>query len=158
MTVHQMVSFIWVTCMALTCKQLALKFTNRFCCDKHGDGFNLAVFFPGKFQTAETLIFIDQAVNAASSRPKYRPMKEREPLRAALYSWRAHTHENDPLRRVRQISWILANTEIEVICKAPRKSLANINQLKTLLDASSDWVDEWGQKIIDEICSFNATM
>jgi hypothetical protein len=154
-----MVSFICVVGGGvLTCKPLALNFTNKFCCDKHSDGFNLADFFPGKFYTAETLVFIDQEVNAASSRPKYRPKKEREPLRAALYSWRAHTHENDPLCGVRQISWILTDTEIEVICKAPRKSVANVDQLKTLLDASSDWVDEWGQKIIDEICSFNASM
>jgi hypothetical protein len=85
---HQMVILICVVDGGvLTCKPLALNFTNKFCCNKHSDGFNLADFFPGKFYTTESLIFIDQEVNAASSRPKYRLKKEREPLRAALYSW-----------------------------------------------------------------------
>lgn len=138
-----------------THKQLAVDFTNRFCCDRHGDGFDLADFFPGKFQTAETLVFVDQAVNAATSRPKYRPVKERGPLKASLYAWRSHMHQNDPLRGVRQIAWILTDAEIDTICKTPRTSLANVDELKTLLGAGSDWVGEWGQKIIDEVSSFD---
>lgn len=133
-----------------------MDFTNKFCCDRHGDGFVLSDNFPGKFHTAETLVFVDQAVNAATSRPKYRPVKEREPLKAKLYAWRSREHRNDPLRSVRQISWILTNSDIEVISKTPRTNLTNIDQIKTLLGASSDWLGEWGQKIIDEICSFDA--
>jgi hypothetical protein len=132
--------------------QLATSFTNQFCCDKHDNGFDLANFFPGRFQMAETFVFVDQAVNAASSRAKYCPKKEREPLKTTLYSWRAQAHQNDLLRGVRQVSWILSDTDIEAICKAPQKSLTNVDQLKTLLGASADWVDEWGHKC-DELGS-----
>jgi hypothetical protein len=128
---------------------------NQFCCDKHDNGFDLADFFPGRFQTAETFEFVDQAVNAASSRPKYRPKKERKPLKTTFYSWRARAHQNDLLRGVQQVSWILSDTDIEAICKAPQKSLTNVDQLKTLL---ANWVDEWGHKIVDEVCSFNVSM
>ncbi|KAF8486547.1 P-loop containing nucleoside triphosphate hydrolase protein [Russula emetica] len=116
----------------------AVDFTNQFCCDRHGDGFNLFDFFPGKIRTAESLVFVDQGVNAATSRPKYRPVKEREPLKATLYAWRSRVHRNDPLRGT------------------PQTSLTNVNQLKTLVGAGSDWAGEWGQKIVDEICSFDA--
>jgi hypothetical protein len=34
------------------------------------------------------------------------------------------------------------HADIEVICKTPRTSLTNINQLKILVGASSDWVPE----------------
>jgi hypothetical protein len=133
-------------------------FTNRFCCDRHGDGFDLSDFFPGRFHTAETLVFIDKTVDAvtSSSRPKYCPVKEREPLKATLYAWQSREHRNDPLRGVRQISWILTDANIEVISKTPRTSLVNVDQLKTLLCASSDWAGEWGQKIVNEICLFDA--
>lgn len=133
-----------------------MDFTNQFCCDRHGDGFNLSDNFPGKFHTAETLVFVDQVVNAATSRPKYRPVKEREPLKAMLYGWRSREHRGDPLRGVRQISWILTDSDIEVISKTPRTKLTNVDHIKTLLCASSDWVDQWGQKIVDEIRSFDA--
>ena len=135
----------------------AINFTNSFCCDRHDNGFDLVHFFPGKFLASDALVlsFVDQTVNATTSRPKYRPVKEREPLKATLYAWRSHSHQNDPLHGVRQISWILTDTDIEVICKTPRTSLANVDQLKTLLGASSDWVHEWGQKVLDEVCSFD---
>lgn len=135
----------------------AVDFTNWFCCDRHDNGFDLVKFFPGKFLASEALIFVDQNVNAATLRPKYRPVKEREPLKAILYAWRSLTHRNDPLRGVRQISWILTDANIEVICKTPRTSLTNIDQLKALLGASPDWIREWGQKVIDEVSSFDAT-
>jgi len=134
----------------------AIDFTNGFCCDRHDDGFDLAKFFPGSFLANEAFLFVDQTVNATTSRPKYRPVKEREPLRATLYAWRSHTHQSDLLHGVRQISWILTDTNIELICKTPKTSLANVDQLKTLLGASSDWIHEWGQKVVDEVCSFNA--
>ena len=133
-----------------------MDFRNHFCCDRHGDGFNLSGFFPGKFNTSEPLVFVDQAVKVGTSKPIYCPVKEREPLKATLYAWRSHVHRDDPLRGVRQISWILTDTDIEVISKTPQTSLVNVDQLKTLLCVSSEWVGEWGQKIIDEICSFNA--
>jgi hypothetical protein len=67
-------------------------------------------------------------------------------------------HQNDPLRGVRQISWILTDSDIEAICKAPQKRLTNVDQLRALLGASSDWMDEWGQIIVDELCTFNAAV
>jgi hypothetical protein len=134
----------------------AIDFTNWFCCDRHDDGFELVKFFPGRFLASEALVFVDQTVNATTLRPKYRPVKEREPLKATLYAWRSHAHRNDPLRGVRQISWILTDADIEVLCKTPRMSLANVDQLKTLLGASSDWIYEWGQKVVNEVCSFDA--
>lgn len=133
----------------------ALDFTNKFCCDRHSDGFNLADFFPGRSQAGESLVFVDQSVNAATSRPKYRPVKEREPLNVILYAWRSRMHQNDPLRGVRQISWILTDADIDAICKTTRTSLGNVDQLKTLLGANSGWVQEWGQKIIDKVSRFN---
>ena len=158
MMILQLVSVICTMECAIACKlkRLAVDFSNRFCCDRHGDGFDLSDHFPGKFHTAETLVFVDQVVNAATSRPKYRLVKEREPLKATLYAWRSREHRNDPLRGVRQISWILADSDIELISKAPRTNLTNVDQIKTLLGASSDWVGEWGQKIVDEIRLFNA--
>jgi hypothetical protein len=96
-------------------------------------------------------------VNATTPRAKYRPIKEREPLKAALYAWRSRAHQNDLLRGVRQISWILSDSGIELICKTPQTSLTNIKQLESLLDASSDWVEEWGRQVMDEICLFNDT-
>lgn len=140
---------------ALTSPKLAVDFTNHFCCDRHGDDFNLADFFPGTLQTADALVFVDQAANAATPRLKFCPVKERGPLRATLYAWRSHMHQSDPLRGVRQITWILTDQEIETISKTPRKSLANVDQLKSLLGSTSDWVGEWGQKIIDEVSSFD---
>jgi hypothetical protein len=134
----------------------AVDFTNRFCCDRHDDGFDLAGFFPGRFLASEAFSFVDQTVNATTPRPKYRPVKEREPLKATLYAWRSKAHQNDPWRGVRQISWILTDADIDTICKTPRTSLLNIDQLKTLLGASSDWIHEWGQKVIEEVGSFNA--
>jgi hypothetical protein len=131
-------------------------YTNRFCCDRHGDDFDLSDIFPGKFHTAETLVFVDQVANAATSRPKYRPVKEREPLKVRLYAWRSREHRNDPLRGVRQISWILSDADVDVISKTPRSNLTNVDQIKTLLGSSSDWIGEWGQKLLDEICSFRA--
>ena len=71
-------------------------------------------------------------------------------------TWRSRVHQNDPYRGVRQISWILTDADIESICKTTRKSLANVDQLKSLLGADSDWADEWGQQIIEEISSFDA--
>jgi hypothetical protein len=139
----------------LTCKYSpAIDFTNDFCCDRHDNGFDLAGFFPGKFSIENEILFINQTSNA--TRPKYRPVKEREPLKAMLYAWRSRAHQNDPLRGVRQISWILSDADIELICKTPRKNLKNVVHLKTLLGASSDWIHEWGQKIVEEVCLFNA--
>lgn len=60
-------------------------------------------------------------------------------------------HQTDPLRGVRQISWILSDSEIELICKTPQTSLTNIEELRSRLDSSPDWVEEWGQKVLDEI-------
>jgi hypothetical protein len=134
----------------------AVDFTSCFCCNKHDDNFCLADFFPGKFLTAETAVFVNQVANVSTQRAKYRPVNEREPLKAVLYAWRSLVHRHDPLRGVRQISWILSDADIELICKTPRTSLEKIEQLKSLLSASSDWVDEWGQKVVDEICAFNA--
>lgn len=133
----------------------ALDFTNRFCCDRHDDGFNIADFFPGNSDAGETFIFIDQATNVATSRAKHRPVKEREPLKVNLYAWRSRIHQADPLRGVRQISWILTDAEIDLISKTARTSLTNVDQLKILLGANSDWVREWGQGIIDEVSRFN---
>lgn len=143
-------------CRALTGQPpIAIHFTNHFCCSKHDDdGFHLTDFFPGKFLTdTDSFIFIKQEVNA--SRPKYRPIKEREPLKVALYAWRSRAHQNDPLRGIRQISWILSDSEIEMICKTPKACLTNVEQLKSRLDASSDWVEEWAQKVVDEIHAFD---
>ena len=141
---------------ALICTLLAVDFTNHFCCDRHDNGFNLAVFFPGKSHTTGQLVFVDQSAKAATSRPKYCPVKEREPLKASLYAWRSRVHQNDPYCGVRQILWILTDADIELICKTTRKSLVNVDQLKSLLGADSDWADEWGQQIIEEISSFDA--
>jgi hypothetical protein len=134
---------------------LAIDFTNRFCCDRHDNGFDLAEFFPGKLQGENTFLFVNQTAGAAASRPRYRPVKEREPLKSMLYTWRSRAHQEDSLRGVRQISWILTDSDIEIICKTPRASLKNVDQLKILLGASSDWITEWGQKVVDEICLFN---
>jgi hypothetical protein len=133
----------------------AIEFTNRFCCDRHDNGFELVDFFPGKLQTENPTVFINLTAGMAS-RTRYRPVKEREPLKALLYAWRSREHQSDPLRGVRQISWILADADIETICKIPRTSLENIEQLKSLLGSSSDWLEEWGQKVVNEVCSFNA--
>ena len=65
-------------------------------------------------------------------------------------------HQNDPLCGVQQIAWILTDCNIEVISKTTQKGLANIDQLKSLLGADSDWADEWGQQIVDELSSFDA--
>ena len=54
------------------------------------------------------------------------------------------------------MSWILTDGDIEMICKTPKTSLMNVNQLKTLLGVSSDWISEWGQKVMDEVCLFDA--
>ena len=153
---HRLVSLVHFAGKALICKQLAVDFTNDFCCNRHGDGFDLADFFPGKFKTEERLVFVDQVANASTSKPKYRPVKEREPLKARLYAWRSRVHQNDPLRGVRQISWILTDSDIEVISKTTQKGLANVDQLKSLLGADSDWADEWGQQIVDGLSSFDA--
>jgi hypothetical protein len=160
LTTHQPVCSDSSFYRTLTCRSPpAVHFTNRFCCNKpeHDNGFRLADFFPGKFPTQETFVFVDQVVNASTPRAKYRPVKEREPLKAALYAWRSHAHQNDPLQGVRQIFWILSDSEIELISKTPRTSLTNIEQLRSLLDASSDWVEEWGQSVVDEIHSFNVS-
>jgi ATP-dependent DNA helicase RecQ len=133
----------------------AIEFTNRFCCDRHDNGFELDDFFPGKLQVENPILFINLTAGT-TLRARNRPVKEREPLKAILYAWRSREHRNDPLRGVRQISWILTDAEIEIICKTPRKSLENVDQLQTLLGARSDWMDEWGQKIVDEVCLFNA--
>ena len=158
MMIHQLVSIVCILecAIAYKLKWLAVDFSNRFCCDRHSDGFDLSDNFPGKFHIAETLVFVDQAVNAATLRPKYHPVKEHEPLKAMLYAWQSCEHWNNPLRGVRQILWILTNSDIEVISKTSRTNLTNIDQIKTLLGASSDWVGEWGQKIVNEIYLFNA--
>jgi hypothetical protein len=108
--------------------------------------------------TDEPFVFIKQEVNASISRAKYRPVKEREPLKTALYAWRSRMHQDDPLRGVRQISWIISDSDIELICKTPQSSLSNVEQLKSQLDASSEWVDEWAQRLVDEIHTFNASL
>ena len=64
-------------------------------------------------------------------------------------------HQNDPLRGVRQISWIISDSEIELICKTPQATLTNVEELKSRLDVSSDWVEEWGLKLVDEIQTAN---
>jgi hypothetical protein len=133
-----------------------MDFTTQFCCDRHDNGFDLADFFPGKIRTENSIQFVNQTATAAASRPKYRPVKEREPLKAALYAWRSRAHQQDPLRGVRQISWILTDADIEIICKTPRTSLENMDQLKTLLGVSADWIVEWGQLVVDKVSLFNA--
>ena len=133
----------------------AVHFTNPFCCSKHDDGFRLADFFPGTFLSDESFIFIKQDTNTLALRAKYRPVKERELLKAALYAWRSRMHQNDPLRGVRQISWIISDSEIELICKTPQATLTNVEELKSRLDVSSDWVEEWGLKLVDEIQTAN---
>jgi hypothetical protein len=147
-------------CSLLNCQSLsAIQFTNQFCCSKHDDSFHLADFFPGKFLTsAESFIFVKQEANVPTPRIKYRPVKERELLKALLYAWRSHAHRTDPLRGVRQISWILSDSDIELISKTPQTSLVNVEHLKSRLDVSSEWVEEWGQKVVDEIHAFNESI
>jgi hypothetical protein len=50
---------------------------------------------------------------------------------------------------------ILSDSEIETICKTPKACLTNVEQLKSRLGASSDWVEEWAQKVVDEIHTFD---
>ena len=85
--VHQLVSLVHFAGKALICKQLAVDFTNDFCCDRHSNGFDLADFFLGKFKTEERLVFVDQVANVLTLKLKYCPMKECEPLKARLYAW-----------------------------------------------------------------------
>lgn len=85
---------------ALTSLKLVVDFMNHFCCDRHNDDFNLADYFPGTLDTTDVFVFIDQAMSVATPRPKFHPVKEREPLRANLYAWRSCMHRNDPLRGV----------------------------------------------------------
>ena len=157
MTTHLLVSFQVIFLAgslagsALIILKQAVDFINCFCCNRHNDDFNLADYFPGTLDTTDTFVFIDQAISMATPRPKFHPVKECEPLRANLYAWRSCTHQNDPLRGMRQITWIFTNLEIDMISKVPRMGLANVDQLKSLLGSTLDWVSECGQKIVDEV-------
>jgi hypothetical protein len=131
---------------------------NRFCCPNHPDtGFDLTQFFPGMFLMSQNFTFVEQVIDISSTtRRKYRPKKEREPLKAVLYAWRSHAHNSDRYRAVRQISWILTDAEIDLISKTVKTKLKTIHDLATLLDAREDWVSEWGAQVMGKIQSFDS--
>jgi len=49
--------------------------------------------------------------------------------------------------------WILADAQIELIAKTVKTKLQTTDNLRTLLEASEDWVNEWSVQM-GEIRSF----
>ena len=95
-------------------------------------------------------------MNISKPKAKYRPVKERGPLQAALHTWRSHAHQADPLRAVRQIFWILSDAAIELIAKTLPTKVSTVDQLADLLDVDKDWASEWGSQVLQQINVFDS--
>jgi hypothetical protein len=128
----------------------ALDFVTQFCCDRHNDGFELCSFFPGEVFTGLEL----GEKKATRRREKKRIVKHRAALENLLRTWRSEAHQNDPLRTLRSVTWIIDDDKIKTLAALLPSKLQNPLDITQALEETEEWSNEWAQAIFNVICSF----
>ncbi|KAK0434245.1 P-loop containing nucleoside triphosphate hydrolase protein [Armillaria borealis] len=134
-----------------------LDFTGPFCCDRHNNGFDLQNFLPGP------LLRSSPAVASAPLSGQKRPQPEvpnqstkaQKLLVSELQSWRHQEHKADPLRAVRPEREIITDKFIKRLARVAPSLITAPLSLLSLLEETTDWMDEWGKKLYDVISDFN---
>jgi hypothetical protein len=88
-------------------------------------------------------------------KPKYRPPKQRPVLDFRLIEWLKLEHFSDPLRAVRPPHFILSQTQCLTLTRANPKEIKSPSDITSLLNESSEWADEWSNKIFNVMNSYD---
>jgi hypothetical protein len=89
------------------------------------------------------------------SKKKVRPLKDRGVLKIRLLSWRAETHEHDPLAAVRPPSFILDEKGIKTLAAIHPTEIRNTTQVVQALGETEEWDREWSKKILTIIQTYD---
>jgi hypothetical protein len=139
---------------------LALKFTTRFCCDRHENGFDLADFLPGSIYTQEAFDMEHTQPKPTAKRNKYRPVKDREEVTLQLRFWRRKEHTQHPLKAVFPEWRILTDKDIDAITLLKPSNMTSVDDLIQCLPhhPTNEWVATWGHKLFNFMSDLNDTL
>jgi hypothetical protein len=129
----------------------ALLYSTRWCCDRHGDDFNLSSFFLGPMSTEN----VPKAKAPRAKSTRNRPVVDRIPLRNLLRQYRLSAHNTDPLRNVRPASFILDNAGITALTKVHPNQMKRPGQVVDTLRETNEWADMWSLAIFDVIYQYD---
>jgi len=143
-----------------------LLYTTKFCCDSVKDhpnacAFNLQDFLPGHLPGNKPLadpVSVDGGKANEKPKPKYRPPKQWPALDFRLIEWLTLEHLSDPLHTVHPPHLILSQTQRFILTCTNPKQIQSPSNITSLLDESSEWSDEWANKIFKVIHKYDTDL
>jgi len=132
---------------------LALHFTTDFCCDRHGNGFDLS-----KYVSSPVYAGPEPKVRKPPQRkPRGRPVKERPPLHLLIRAWRARINQSDPLGAICPPRWILDDSKIKTLAAALPSAIRIPSDIVDLLESSTEWSNKYAASLFDVIQLYNTS-
>jgi hypothetical protein len=131
------------------CSQViaAVKYTTKFCCDRHQNGFNLQDFVPGTIFTGKD----DKVPAEKKKRAVYRPVKDRVALEESIHTWRRHVHANDSVRMVMPARWIIDDGQIKTLAATLPSALSCPETITRILGKPSEWSKQYAHSLFNVI-------
>ncbi|KAK7034925.1 hypothetical protein R3P38DRAFT_2518613, partial [Favolaschia claudopus] len=107
----------------------------RACCDNCTPDFDLSDFIPTFTMDSDS----DSDSVPKKTQSRYRPMRDREPIVAALRSWTQTRHSCDPVLRTFPMSYILSETAIAQLAREKTNTFRIPRDTTDFLQEDPEW-------------------
>ena len=97
---------------------------------------------------------ISTAVTEAKTSNRYRPTWERHALDMRLIAFVVLEHSQDSLSAFRAPYDILSRAQREMLVRTQFSIITSASTITSILDESSEWGEEWAEKIYKVICDY----
>jgi hypothetical protein len=100
------------------------------------------------------------AISAASeTKPpnRYRPTWERHELDLRLIAWVEYEHSQDTCSVFRAPYDILSRAQRDLLVRTQFSAITALSSITKILDETSEWEEEWAEKIYRVICDYQTT-
>ncbi|THV00107.1 P-loop containing nucleoside triphosphate hydrolase protein [Dendrothele bispora CBS 962.96] len=133
----------------------AVDFSTVFCCDSHGNQFNLRNFLPGTLYNP-TLTADSRKEDAhLVSKTKQRSSITQKKLYQKLESWRFSAHQEDLLSPVRPVYYILSDSHINTLASSLPHTIHSGQDVIKTLEQTHSWGLRWANPIAKIISNFD---
>ncbi|KAF8804753.1 hypothetical protein BYT27DRAFT_7213853 [Phlegmacium glaucopus] len=125
-------------------KSATVNYTSEFCCDRHGDEFNLQIFLPGTIykatgekQKADTQADVTSA--------KLQPKANQIILDSKITEWLKGETAQDPIGR--PYYHILSDDHKKALVRITSKDLHSATTIMEALEETKEWGTQWADKL-----------
>ena len=133
---------------------VALNYTTEFCCDCHGNGFDLSKHVPGPIYAGPE----PKVRKPPQCKPRGRPVKERPLLDLLICAWRARINQSDLLGAICPPRWILDDMKIKTLAAALPSAIRVPADIVTLLDLPTEWCTKYSSSLFSVVQPYNDSL